>query len=240
MFKLVLFWSDQTQFLTLRIHKYHDLIVQLHSHVVVWVISKKLPACPPTYRNSDKVYSEAESLTERDVCINLRVMSVVSYHRFIIKLREATAAGVTEASAAQTQLQISFFEQQQKCYKRFSPLVSEAFLFTSLNYQQLFVVRISVLCDCFLLLHQPCELSDNEQEESVTFKRLHKLVNSTRKVKKKLIRIDETKRPGADGTKTMIRVKLMNHKLSEATVYSCCRNSSLVQLCIVQFISYFK
>ncbi|XP_074548544.1 SAM and SH3 domain-containing protein 1 isoform X2 [Halichoeres trimaculatus] len=46
----------------------------------------------------------------------------------------------------------------------------------------------------------PCELSDNEQEESVTFKRLHKLVNSTRKVKKKLIRIDETKRPGADET----------------------------------------
>uniref|UniRef100_A0A3Q2Q6J9 Sterile alpha motif domain-containing protein 5 n=1 Tax=Fundulus heteroclitus TaxID=8078 RepID=A0A3Q2Q6J9_FUNHE len=36
------------------------------------------------------------------------------------------------------------------------------------------------------------ELSDNE-EESQTFKRLHKLVNSTRKVKKKLIRIDESK-----------------------------------------------
>ncbi|XP_047466600.1 SAM and SH3 domain-containing protein 1-like isoform X2 [Mugil cephalus] len=44
----------------------------------------------------------------------------------------------------------------------------------------------------------PCDLSDTEQEESVTFKRLHKLVNSTRKVKKKLIRIDESKRPGAD------------------------------------------
>ncbi|XP_041667945.1 SAM and SH3 domain-containing protein 1-like isoform X2 [Cheilinus undulatus] len=44
----------------------------------------------------------------------------------------------------------------------------------------------------------PCELSDNEQEESVTFRRLHKLVNSTRKVKKKLIRIDDSKRPGAD------------------------------------------
>uniref|UniRef100_A0A3Q3AWF6 Sterile alpha motif domain-containing protein 5 n=1 Tax=Kryptolebias marmoratus TaxID=37003 RepID=A0A3Q3AWF6_KRYMA len=39
----------------------------------------------------------------------------------------------------------------------------------------------------------PCDLSDNE-EDSVTFKRLHKLVNSTRKVKKKLIRIDEAKR----------------------------------------------
>ncbi|XP_034714551.1 SAM and SH3 domain-containing protein 1 isoform X2 [Etheostoma cragini] len=44
----------------------------------------------------------------------------------------------------------------------------------------------------------PCDLSDNEQEESVTFRRLHKLVNSTRKVKKKLIRIDESKRPGID------------------------------------------
>ncbi|XP_076013616.1 SAM and SH3 domain-containing protein 1 [Genypterus blacodes] len=44
----------------------------------------------------------------------------------------------------------------------------------------------------------PCDLSDNEQEESVTFRRLHKLVNSTRKVKKKLIRIDESKKPGID------------------------------------------
>ncbi|XP_015241093.1 PREDICTED: SAM and SH3 domain-containing protein 1-like isoform X2 [Cyprinodon variegatus] len=43
----------------------------------------------------------------------------------------------------------------------------------------------------------PLELSENE-EESPTFKRLHKLVNSTRKVKKKLIRIDESKRTGAD------------------------------------------
>ncbi|XP_051252378.1 LOW QUALITY PROTEIN: SAM and SH3 domain-containing protein 1 [Dicentrarchus labrax] len=44
----------------------------------------------------------------------------------------------------------------------------------------------------------PGDLSDNEQEESVTFRRLHKLVNSTRKVKKKLIKIDESKRPGAE------------------------------------------
>ncbi|XP_019953711.2 SAM and SH3 domain-containing protein 1 isoform X2 [Paralichthys olivaceus] len=46
--------------------------------------------------------------------------------------------------------------------------------------------------------YNPCDLSDNDQEESVTFRRLHKLVNSTRKVKKKLIRIDESKRPGAE------------------------------------------
>lgn len=56
-----------------------------------------------------------------------------------------------------------------------------------------------------ILFHQPCDLSDNEQEESVTFRRLHKLVNSTRKTKKKLIRIDESKRPGAEGTKTTLR-----------------------------------
>uniref|UniRef100_A0AAQ4RQ36 SAM and SH3 domain containing 1 n=1 Tax=Gasterosteus aculeatus aculeatus TaxID=481459 RepID=A0AAQ4RQ36_GASAC len=49
----------------------------------------------------------------------------------------------------------------------------------------------------------PCDLSDNEQEESVTFRRLHKLVNSTRKVKKKLIRIDESKKPGAEDSPMM-------------------------------------
>ncbi|KAM9355224.1 SAM and SH3 domain-containing protein 1 isoform 2-T2 [Pholidichthys leucotaenia] len=43
-----------------------------------------------------------------------------------------------------------------------------------------------------------CDLSDNEQEESLTFRRLHKLVNSTRKAKKKLIRIDESKRLGTE------------------------------------------
>lgn len=59
------------------------------------------------------------------------------------------------------------------------------------------------------LSYQPCDLSDNEQEESLTFSRLHKLVNSTRKVKKKLIRIDESKRPGAEGTETAIRLYLI-------------------------------
>ncbi|XP_028294823.1 SAM and SH3 domain-containing protein 1-like isoform X2 [Gouania willdenowi] len=42
----------------------------------------------------------------------------------------------------------------------------------------------------------PCDLSDNEQDESTTFRRLHKLVNSTRKAKRKLIRFEESKRPG--------------------------------------------
>uniref|UniRef100_A0A1A8TXC2 Sterile alpha motif domain-containing protein 5 n=1 Tax=Nothobranchius furzeri TaxID=105023 RepID=A0A1A8TXC2_NOTFU len=43
----------------------------------------------------------------------------------------------------------------------------------------------------------PCDVSDDE-EDSLSFRRLHKLVNSTRKVKKKLIRIDEPKRTGVE------------------------------------------
>ncbi|KAM6912216.1 SAM and SH3 domain-containing protein 1 [Xenentodon cancila] len=43
----------------------------------------------------------------------------------------------------------------------------------------------------------PGDLSDNE-EELLTFRRLHKLVNSTRKVKKKLIRVDEPQRLGTE------------------------------------------
>ncbi|KAK0132715.1 SAM and SH3 domain-containing protein 1 [Merluccius polli] len=43
-----------------------------------------------------------------------------------------------------------------------------------------------------------CELSDAEQEESLAFRRLHKLVNSTRKVKKKLIRMEEGRKSGAE------------------------------------------
>ena len=48
----------------------------------------------------------------------------------------------------------------------------------------------------------PCqsrEQSDDESEESVKFKRLHKLVNSTRRVRKKLIRVEEIKKPGTEG-----------------------------------------
>ncbi|XP_067312208.1 SAM and SH3 domain-containing protein 1 isoform X2 [Pseudorasbora parva] len=41
------------------------------------------------------------------------------------------------------------------------------------------------------------EQSEDELEESATFRRLHKLVNSTRRVRKKLIRIDEAKRHGS-------------------------------------------
>lgn len=63
---------------------------------------------------------------------------------------------------------------------------------TQLLYNKAFLVKL------FFCICQHCDLSDNE-EESVTFKRLHKLVSSTRKVKKKLIRVDD-KRPEVEGT----------------------------------------
>ncbi|XP_025019677.1 SAM and SH3 domain-containing protein 1 isoform X2 [Python bivittatus] len=43
------------------------------------------------------------------------------------------------------------------------------------------------------------EQSDDESEESVKFKRLHKLVNSTRRVRKKLIRVEEIKKSSTEG-----------------------------------------
>ncbi|XP_066471615.1 SAM and SH3 domain-containing protein 1 isoform X2 [Tiliqua scincoides] len=43
------------------------------------------------------------------------------------------------------------------------------------------------------------EQSDDESEESVKFKRLHKLVNSTRRVRKKLIRVEEIKKTSTEG-----------------------------------------
>ncbi|XP_040483869.1 SAM and SH3 domain-containing protein 1 isoform X2 [Ursus maritimus] len=43
------------------------------------------------------------------------------------------------------------------------------------------------------------EQSDDETEESVKFKRLHKLVNSTRRVRKKLIRVEEMRKPSTEG-----------------------------------------
>uniref|UniRef100_A0A8C1YS02 Sterile alpha motif domain-containing protein 5 n=1 Tax=Cyprinus carpio TaxID=7962 RepID=A0A8C1YS02_CYPCA len=46
-------------------------------------------------------------------------------------------------------------------------------------------------------LARSVEQSDDEQEDSVKFKRLHKLVNSTRRVRKKLIKVDDSKRHGS-------------------------------------------
>ncbi|TSL47609.1 SAM and SH3 domain-containing protein 1 [Bagarius yarrelli] len=45
---------------------------------------------------------------------------------------------------------------------------------------------------------QSREQSDDEQEDSLKFKRLHKLVNSTRRVRKKLIKVDDGKRQGSE------------------------------------------
>ncbi|XP_067273732.1 SAM and SH3 domain-containing protein 1a isoform X3 [Pseudorasbora parva] len=47
-------------------------------------------------------------------------------------------------------------------------------------------------------LARSVEQSDDEQEDSVKFKRLHKLVNSTRRVRKKLIKVDDGKRHGSE------------------------------------------
>ncbi|KAK7150211.1 hypothetical protein R3I93_011463 [Phoxinus phoxinus] len=46
-------------------------------------------------------------------------------------------------------------------------------------------------------LARSVEQSDDEQEDSVKFKRLHKLVNSTRRVRKKLIKVEDGKRHGS-------------------------------------------
>uniref|UniRef100_A0A8C9S3M7 SAM and SH3 domain containing 1 n=1 Tax=Scleropages formosus TaxID=113540 RepID=A0A8C9S3M7_SCLFO len=44
------------------------------------------------------------------------------------------------------------------------------------------------------------EQSDEEAEDSLKFRRLHKLVSSTRRVRKKLIKVEEGRRPGSEGT----------------------------------------
>lgn len=51
-----------------------------------------------------------------------------------------------------------------------------------------------------VLSQQSREQSDDEQsEDSVKFKRLHKLVNSTRRVRKKLIKVEEGKKHSTEG-----------------------------------------
>ncbi|KAK1793329.1 hypothetical protein P4O66_011711 [Electrophorus voltai] len=57
---------------------------------------------------------------------------------------------------------------------------------------------VDELSNCNQLLPsglQSQEQTDDEMEESVAYRRLHKLVSSTRRVRKKLIRIDEAKKP---------------------------------------------
>lgn len=60
-----------------------------------------------------------------------------------------------------------------------------------------------------LFLCQSREQSDDETEESVKFKRLHKLVNSTRRVRKKLIRVEEMKKPSTEGKINTYMTKLV-------------------------------
>ena len=77
------------------------------------------------------------------------------------------------------------------------------------NFKGLFNWKVSDLIVCpfyyifppsFFVLHQSREQSDDEQsEDSVKFKRLHKLVNSTRRVRKKLIKVEEGKKHGSEG-----------------------------------------
>lgn len=71
------------------------------------------------------------------------------------------------------------------------------FLLTIATFSRLLLCNISPLS---LSLHQSREQSDDEQsEDSVKFKRLHKLVNSTRRVRKKLIKVEEGKKHASEG-----------------------------------------
>ncbi|KAM8947613.1 SAM and SH3 domain-containing protein 1 isoform 4-T4 [Pelodytes ibericus] len=74
------------------------------------------------------------------------------------------------------------------------------------------------------------EQSEDESEESVKFKRLHKLVNSTRRVRKKLIRAEEMKKPNSDGSEDHAIPPIVDDK---SALYSgvhkkpLCRENSL-------------
>lgn len=57
------------------------------------------------------------------------------------------------------------------------------------------------------------EQSDDELEESAAFGRLHKLVNSTRRVKKKLIRIDESKKHTSKGEESKLLLHLQRENV---------------------------
>lgn len=72
----------------------------------------------------------------------------------------------------------------------------------------------------FSLSHQSREQSDDEQsEDSVKFKRLHKLVNSTRRVRKKLIKVEEGKKHGSEGLLYLSSFDLRS--LFEASDFDC-------------------
>ena len=71
---------------------------------------------------------------------------------------------------------------------------------THLLYFKSLWLSIPFILSSLSLSHQSREQSDDEQsEDSVKFKRLHKLVNSTRRVRKKLIKVEEGKKHGSEG-----------------------------------------
>lgn len=65
---------------------------------------------------------------------------------------------------------------------------------------------------------QSQEQSDDELEESMAFRRLHKLVSSTRRVKKKLIRIDESKKHTSKGEESNLSLQ-RSEKMSKIFIY---------------------
>jgi len=84
-----------------------------------------------------------------------------------------------------------------------------------------------------LLYVQSREQSEDELEESITFRRLHKLVNSTRRVRKKLIRIDEAKKHGSKGEIWPHFIELFTIIYAHVTNHTCadvCRTSRIRNL----------
>ncbi|XP_061780478.1 SAM and SH3 domain-containing protein 1 isoform X3 [Nerophis lumbriciformis] len=73
-------------------------------------------------------------------------------------------------------------------------LASEITMSDEERIQLMMMVKENMISIEEALARSPCELSDSEEEEGMTFRRLHKMVSSTRKVKKKLIRMEETRR----------------------------------------------
>lgn len=90
---------------------------------------------------------------------------------------------------------ILFFYCYTFCFY-FQIFICWCFLCILLLFYFVVVIYLAFYC---LLFVQSREQSEDELEESITFRRLHKLVNSTRRVRKKLIRIDEAKKHGSKG-----------------------------------------
>lgn len=75
----------------------------------------------------------------------------------------------------------------------------------------------------------PCDLSDCE-DDSMSFRRLHKLVNSTRKVKKKLVRCDEGRKHAEDAA-------ALDSSPCGSPLYSGVQKKPLSSLCPMDHLS---